>query len=347
MAGGRSLAQALVEDGRFNIPRAVHVARGIGRALSAAHERGIVHRDLKPDNIFLVRHDDDADFVKVLDFGIAKLALGGASDVHTVAGAIMGTPHFMSPEQCQGKPVDRRTDVYALGVVLYQMLSGRLPFRGSNMAELFDQHMHQAPAPLRTLDASIPPSVDQAIQQALAKDPDKRFARVDALITAFSDVLTGPLPAMPATLAPPSSSPDSRSTPTLAPPMRSGPLQRATPLLHRLGLRTARAQLAAAGGAALVLILGLWLGLRSPAMVMTPDGPVPAERVDLLDKLYSGRSCKERRTAALQLIALDDKRYLESLRAARERHGGFFGIQRVNGCMSRELDAAIRHLETK
>ncbi len=348
---GRSLADALAKDGRIAIPRAVHIARGIGRALAAAHERGIVHRDLKPDNIFLVRHDDDADFVKVLDFGIAKLTLGGASDVQTVAGAIMGTPHYMSPEQCRGAVVDQRTDVYALGVILYEMLSGRRPFQGRNMAELFDAHMNQTPPSLRSLDPSIPPSVEQAIFQALAKDPDKRFARVDALITAFADVLTGP---MPVTIPPPGSplSPEQRASPTVTPGRNQANalpgLDRLTGFLTRVGLKSARAQLLALGGVMALMVLGLWLALRKPPMAVSTDGMVvPAERVDLVDKLYSGRSCKERRSAALQLIALDDKRYLESLRAARERHGGFFNLERVNGCMSRELDAAIRRLETK
>jgi eukaryotic-like serine/threonine-protein kinase len=359
---GRSLAEALAKDGRIAIPRAVHIARGIGRALTAAHERGIVHRDLKPDNIMLVRHDDDADFVKVLDFGIAKLTMSGASDVQTVAGAIMGTPHYMSPEQCRGAVVDQRTDVYALGVILYEMLSGRRPFAGSNMAELFEAHLHQTPPPLRAIDPKIPPTVEQAILQALAKDPDKRFARVDALVNAFADVLTGP---MPVTIPPPgsplASSPvgEARVLPTVAPPMRAAgaPPPRnflttltaqLVPLAEKLGIRTRRAQLIALAVSALFAVVMLWLAFRSPPMAVSADGAVvPAERVDLVDKLYSARSCRERRTAALQLIALDDKRYLESLRAARERKGGFLGLERVNGCMSRELDAAIRRLETK
>jgi serine/threonine protein kinase len=333
---GRTLAEALRTDGRFDLPRAVHVARGIGRALNAAHQRGIVHRDLKPDNIFLVRHDDDPDFVKVLDFGIAKLSLGGDSDVHTVAGAILGTPHYMSPEQCQGKSVDQRTDVYAMGIILYEMLTGRRPFEGRNMAELFDQHMNHPAPSLRSIVPTIPATVEQAVLQALAKDPEKRFARVDAVTNAFGDILTGPLP-----VTAPVGSSFRTSLPTVPPPMR------VRPLLERAGLRTQRAQILALAGAACLFVLFLWLAFRSPSTVMTPDGPVPAERIDLVERVYSGHSCKDRRAAALQLIALDDKRYLETLRAARERQGGWFGVQHVNGCMARELDAAVRRLETK
>jgi hypothetical protein len=106
-------------------------------------------------------------------------------------------------------------------------------------------------------------------------------------------------------------------------------------------------QMIALAGVSLVLVLGIYLLFRSPAMVMTPEGPVPAARADLVEKLYSGRTCKDRRAAALQLIELDDKRYLESLRAARERRGGFMGLERVNGCMKRELDGAIQRLELK
>src|SRR5205814_8435128 len=124
---GRSLREALRQPGKMPIPRALHITKGVGKALAAAHARGIVHRDLKPDNIFLVTRGDDADFVKVLDFGIAKLMqhhrADGGHEIKTQTGALIGTPSYMSPEQCRGQQVDQRTDVYALGVVMYQMFT--------------------------------------------------------------------------------------------------------------------------------------------------------------------------------------------------------------------------------
>src|SRR5262245_57292356 len=113
---GQSLAEALNRQRKFPLPRALHVARGVGRALAAAHESCIVHRDLKPDNIFLVKRGEDPDFVKVLDFGIAKLMQGDPQQAYkTQTGAIMGTPYYMSPEQCRGatREMDQRADIYS------------------------------------------------------------------------------------------------------------------------------------------------------------------------------------------------------------------------------------------
>ncbi len=131
---GRSLADRM-GAARVPVTQALHIGRQIAEALEAAHQRGVVHRDLKPDNVFLVERDGDADFVKVLDFGIAKI-LRGATELHTQTGAIMGTPGYMAPEQCRGEVVDPRADLYALGVILYEMLGGRLPFEAEGLGEL-------------------------------------------------------------------------------------------------------------------------------------------------------------------------------------------------------------------
>jgi serine/threonine-protein kinase len=180
--------------------RAVHIARGIGRALAAAHARGIVHRDLKPDNIFLIARNDDPDFVKVLDFGIAKLMSSPSAatpDVKTKTGALIGTPSYMSPEQCRGAPVDHRTDIYALGVLLYQMLTGRLPFIAEGLGELLLLHMTAAPTPPTQLVASIPPVIERAVMRAMEKEADRRFQQVDALLDALQGFATGKHAAAP------------------------------------------------------------------------------------------------------------------------------------------------------
>src|SRR5262249_3323695 len=157
------------KQGRLPLGRAIHIARQIARALAAAHARGIVHRDLKPDNVFLVRRNEDPDFVKVLDFGIAKLMQKAPieNEVKTQTGALIGSAAYMSPEQCRGQPVDQRTDIYALGVIVHQMLSGKLPFIAEGLGELLLAHMTKAPPPLREIDPSIPPAVEQAVLRAL------------------------------------------------------------------------------------------------------------------------------------------------------------------------------------
>jgi serine/threonine-protein kinase len=160
----------------------VAIARQIADGLAAAHAAGIVHRDLKPDNIFLVRHGSAGDFVKILDFGIAKV-MNDASKKVTRAGALFGTPHYMSPEQAAGTPIDARTDVYALGVILYEMASGRLPFDSDNLMGILTQHMFKAPVPIRTYEAcaSVPAALEAIIMKALSKHPDQRYATMQAL----------------------------------------------------------------------------------------------------------------------------------------------------------------------
>ncbi len=181
---GRSLTQAIKSDGRFSIGRAVHVARGIGDALAAAHHNGIVHRDLKPDNIFLIRRSGDPDFVKVLDFGIAKLMQHtAAEDVKTQTGALLGTPLYMSPEQCRGIEIDQRTDIYALGVILYQLTCGRVPFYAEGLGALLLLHMTQPPDPPRQHNPEIPEGLEQAILRALEKDVNTRYPSIEALLT--------------------------------------------------------------------------------------------------------------------------------------------------------------------
>jgi serine/threonine-protein kinase len=195
----------------------VPIARQIADGLAAAHATGIVHRDLKPDNIFLVRHGSAADFVKILDFGVAKV-LNDASKKATRAGTLFGTPHYMSPEQAAGTPVDARTDVYALGVILYEMASGRLPFDSNSLMGILTQHMFKAPVPIRTYEAcaSVPASLEAIIMKALSKQPDQRYATMQALSEDLDKFARGDRPEALGEMM-------SRSTslfPSLAPPER-------------------------------------------------------------------------------------------------------------------------------
>jgi serine/threonine protein kinase len=187
---GQSLSGLLRTEGPLPPERALGIALQVADALSASHKCGIVHRDLKPDNIMLQTRGRERDVVKLLDFGIAKLTGDAASGTgsRTRAGIVMGTPAYMSPEQCEGKSssIDLRTDVYALGIVLYEMMVGRVPFIGEGYGEILVQHMTQNPAPPSSFRL-IPPHVEAVILKALQKRPELRFPSMDEMMRAMAD----------------------------------------------------------------------------------------------------------------------------------------------------------------
>ena len=168
--------------------RAIRIARQIADALAASHARGVVHRDLKPANVMLVTRGRDPDFVKLLDFGIAKLTGAASSSVRTRTGMLMGTPTYMSPEQCEGRAtLDHRTDIYALGILMYQLLTGRVPFQGEGYGEILVQHMTAEPPPMSAFRPGIPPHLEQIVMKTLRKRPDDRFASMTELLEALRD----------------------------------------------------------------------------------------------------------------------------------------------------------------
>jgi tRNA A-37 threonylcarbamoyl transferase component Bud32 len=159
-------------------------------ALQCAHEHGVVHRDLKPDNVFLVQRHGKAHFVKLVDFGIAKLRVKGATGGRTQSGFIVGTPEYMAPEQCEDGPIDARTDVYALGVMAFELATGRLPFEGKSVPQLLLAHLREAPPKPSSL-AQVPAELEATILRALEKDPARRFQDMTSFAAALRAVPLG------------------------------------------------------------------------------------------------------------------------------------------------------------
>ncbi len=179
---GETLAGRLA-GGRLQLDEALAITRQIGSALQAAHRAGVVHRDLKPDNVFLCTPEEDLPTkVKVLDFGISKIR--GSQSLRTQDAVLMGTPQYMSPEQATGRntAVDARTDVFALGAIVYEMLGGQPAFAGGSLAEVVYRVVHGVPAPLRELAPALPDNVLAAVERALQKDPAARPEDVGAFI---------------------------------------------------------------------------------------------------------------------------------------------------------------------
>jgi serine/threonine-protein kinase len=187
---GKSLADALEKEGAMQPERAANIIRQVCGSLEEAHQSDIVHRDLKPDNIVLIERAGQKDFVKVLDFGIAKRSKEEDKQEQklTQQGMVLGTPPYMSPEQFTGQPIDRRSDIYSLGVMAYEMLTGRLPFRANTAWEWATQHMTQQPIPIETMAEGMraPENMRATIRKALAKSPDERFQTVKEFGEAFS-----------------------------------------------------------------------------------------------------------------------------------------------------------------
>ncbi len=187
---GRSVADVLEKDGPMPPMRVRKILEQVTGSLEEAHGLGIVHRDLKPDNVVLCDKAGQKDWVEVLDFGIAKRSTEEDTQEKklTQQGMVLGTPPYMSPEQFTGKPIDKRSDIYSLGVMSYEMLTGRLPFSGNTAWEWATAHMTAQPISLDATPqgANIPPAMKAAISRALEKDPDARWANVTDFYHAFA-----------------------------------------------------------------------------------------------------------------------------------------------------------------
>jgi serine/threonine-protein kinase len=304
---GEDLESRLHRAGRLPPANALAVVKQVASALTATHEQGIVHRDLKPANIYLLNVAGEVDFVKVVDFGISKVR--AAITKLTQASVVMGSPQFMSPEQAQGRveEIDPRTDEWALACITWEMLSGRCPFTGEDVASLLYQVVHESPPPLAATVPGLRPEVEEVLRCALAKKREDRFASVGAFARALETAIGGSVPSYEPTPAP-QPVPFSKDTvsygsaqteiaDSLATTRRSvDPTlnekrklslttfsHAAGEFAHRLKipLPPSKRVLAIAGGSLLVLLFGAFLLFRSggPAKDKTTARPVPTPTV--------------------------------------------------------------------
>jgi len=286
---GETLTERLARRGRLEVGEALRIARQCAGSLAAAHARGIVHRDLKPDNIYLVREPEASggERPKLLDFGICKLrGVPARSQTHT--GTIFGTPGYMSPEQCRGAGgIDYRSDIYALGCVLFHMLTGRPPFDEEAPGDLMVAHMRDEPPAPSALVSGLSPELDDLVLCCLEKDPCDRFASMVVLQAAIAPLETRAL-AGPATL--PTGTPVPLYAIASPPPIEASTWDLPEP---RRSLRAA----VLIGTAAIAFAIGGWVygdGARRAAAVTAPsdatdDAILPVEAgVDASSPLGDG-----------------------------------------------------------
>ncbi len=186
---GRSLADELDEHGVPSVERALVMIMKLCAGLGAVHAKGIVHRDIKPENDYLVRRGADEDFVKLVDFGISRALDMKTVSTESQSGRVFGTAAYISPEAATGDPTDRRSDIYSIGVLTYQLLTGELPFEAKTAGAVLMQHVHEEPPPMYTKGSgeNVPRGIAQVVMQALAKDLDARFQTLAEFVDALAE----------------------------------------------------------------------------------------------------------------------------------------------------------------
>ncbi len=198
---GQSLAERMRAEPKLTFAESLEICLQVGSGLGAAHEKSIVHRDMKPENIFLAQKHGRV-VAKILDFGIAKVSGADGNKSLTRTGTIFGTPHYMSPEQALGRPLDHRSDIYSVGVIMYELFTGRVPFEAESFMGILTKHITTAPIPPRKLSPQLSEDVEAVILRAMAKEPDDRYQTMEALCADLAvvaeahapELLSRPLP---------------------------------------------------------------------------------------------------------------------------------------------------------
>ncbi len=192
---GISLADVIKEEGQIGVERSIKILAQACDALDHAHKMGVIHRDVKPTNFVLINYDEEKDFVKVVDFGVAKLMNTSADGQRlTQAGEVCGSPVYMSPEQCTGGELDQRSDIYSMGIVVYETLTGKLPILGKTMVDTMSKHISEMPPSFQQArpDLYIPERLEQVVFKALAKDPNDRHQSMDELRIDLENAIPRP-----------------------------------------------------------------------------------------------------------------------------------------------------------
>jgi len=234
---GKPLSDIVETQGAMSFDRVDTIMKQVCGSLHEGHEKGIVHRDVKPENVILCERAGESDFVKVLDFGIAKRHDSVDSEKEqklTQAGMVLGTPPYMSPEQFTGKELDRRSDIYALGVMAYEMLTGQLPFKANTPWEWATQHMTAQPSPFEgtgPMAAQIPPHIKAACMKALSKEVDDRQPTTKAFYAELAGAGAASPTAVPATTAPGSAATEAFTAPPTGNSARAGSTQIGEPFV--------------------------------------------------------------------------------------------------------------------
>jgi len=277
---GETLDDVMRKRRPMAMPLFVHVFSQIGKALAAAHAKRVVHRDLKPANVFVVAREAKPYFIKVLDFGIAQLRGEGATPGLTVAGSVMGTPQYMSPEQVTGRAVDARADVWALGVMMYRAATGVAPFKGEGFAQLADKILHDTPAKASDHVAAIPAGLDALIASCLERRIEDRCPSMEELVARLERIARDAGlddAAIAESIATERNGGPTMSWVPASPPTR-GSLVESRPVYQGVvtSPRRSRAGIAIAAGAGAVAIAVVgYLALGRSGSAATPTAPAP------------------------------------------------------------------------
>ena len=381
---GETLRERLDKVGRLPWQHAVGIARHVARGLSHAHAQGVVHRDVKPENVFLVVDDDDPDFAKLLDFGIARSLENDDARV-TQAGFVVGTPAYLSPEQALGGTVDHRCDIYSLCIVLYEMICGRTPFGDRPPVAMLTAHAVVDVPPFAEVapDVEVPPAVEELVRRGLAKEKEGRFATADEM-TAALDTVRGvtprfttagmaaqrvsterpvayaftPMPGPAPTGSQPEITPVAPATTgqtegILAWFFATVPQLRDKVWLKKWGPRVG------VGAIVLGVLVAIITSGNPPGKSTSPGAkevfvPVVIPGLSTEERfkaaayeLQNGKTCEDRRAAVEKLRDIGDTRAVPLLKKARYRmRGGVLGVgdSNTNKCLKADAEAAMAAL---